>query len=281
MTLAIGIVGGDGIAVAADSRTSVTLRDSPESRPRERVLSDYTHKVFKVGNVAVTTYGYAFLLGRNIAGHMSEFARTCAGTDEPGPSAKVVAEALAPFMGERFDQHQATVKEAPLGPGEAGLGFLVAGYDDGAGCLHEVTFPGGAVTPIASTNGGGGAAWRGQTDVVARLVKGCDIDLLVNKATEAGLEQQVQALAPTVHSMEYSIPFGFLNLQDSVDLATLLIRTTIDVQRLTHGTLGKPGSWPGVGGPIEVATVTATQGFTWIQQTQLKAERTSGVAVRL
>ena len=57
------------------------------------------------------------------------------------------------------------------GPGANALGLLVGGYSDGAGTLYEVTFPSREVALIANT-AGGGAAWRGQTDVVVRLMKG-------------------------------------------------------------------------------------------------------------
>jgi hypothetical protein len=273
MTLAVSIVGGDGIAVAADSRTSL----QPLGK-QSRVLSDFTHKVFKVANVAVATHGYAFLLGRNIAGHMSEFAQRF--SDDENPSAQVVAESLNDFFGQRFDQHISMTEEAPIPPGAIALGFMVGGYDSGLGCLHEVAIPAKTVSKITDSTVGG-AAWRGQTDVVARLIKGADLDLLARYAAEDGLVAEHAALAAQLAKMEYTIPWGLLNLQDAVDLAALLIRTTIDVQRLTHGTAGALGSWPGVGGPIEIATVTASSGFRWAQKTEIQAERPSGVAERI
>ena len=258
MTLAIAIVGADGIAIAADSRTTLQAPESPW-----RVLSDFTHKVFRVENVAVATYGYAFLSGRNIAGHMAEFAqRFPSGQDL---SAEAVAANLHDFFGERFEKHVAETKEAPIPEGAIALGFLVVGYDSGVGCLHEVAIPARTVTKLTDSTTGGGA-WRGQTDVVVRLIKGADLGLLESYATADGHGAEHAALKDPLAKLEYYIPFGQLNLQDAVDLASLLIKTTIDVQRLTHGTVGSMGSWPGVGGPIEIATVTATGGFRWAQR---------------
>jgi hypothetical protein len=34
-------------------------------------------------------------------------------------------------------------------------------------------------------------------------------------------------------------------------------------------------SWPGVGGPVEIATVTAMGGFDWVQRTTLRGERST------
>ena len=45
--------------------------------------------------------------------------------------------------------------------GGPGAGFLVCGYDSvGVGEAFEVTVPDGAVEQIATTQNGGGAAWR-------------------------------------------------------------------------------------------------------------------------
>jgi hypothetical protein len=74
---------------------------------------------------------------------------------------------------------------------------------------------------------------------------------------------------PLLEACRYRIPFDSMNLQDGIDFAVLCIRTTIDVQRLTLGTVAMAPefSWPGVGGPIEIATVTAAAGHRWVQRT--------------
>lgn len=269
MTLAIGVVVGDGVALAADSRTT-------EFGQPMRVLSDFTHKVFKLGNVAVATYGYALLQGRNIGGHISEFS---AQLNDENPSAAAVAEGLGTFFVPRFTEHVKTYPGDAPPAGVNPLGFLVGGNDGGVSCLHEVTVPDGKVSKLGDSTTGT-AVWRGQTDVIARVVKGIDLAQLELHAAEKKLTDHVQALRELWPMMEYAIPLHVMNLQDAVDFAVLAIRTTIDVQRLTHGTIGSPGSWPGVGGPIELATVTPASGFQWLQQTHLQAERPGGVADR-
>jgi hypothetical protein len=164
VTLAVTVVCQDGVVVAADSRTTLA------NDRTLRVASDFTHKVFESGRVAVTTYGEALLLGRSIASHMAEFAVVEAGNcDHPGPT----AQALADFFGERYDRQLVLTGDDPPPPGVAALGFLVGGYDAaGVGEAFEVTIPDGTVEQIATTQNGGGAAWRGQTDVVTRIVRG-------------------------------------------------------------------------------------------------------------
>lgn len=272
MTLAMSVVTADGIVIAADSRTTYWPQEGPV-----RVLSDFTHKVFEVSGCAINTYGWAFLNGRNVAGHMAEFSAT---VQEP-LGTKELAEEVSKYFKSRIDEH---LKEAELDRQlveEAGdqLGFMIGGYDEeGVGRVYEVTLPSGSVEELHTTQSTG-AAWRGQTDVIQRLVKGLDLGLFGLLATEAGKQELVEEMASLVSGMEYVIPFEVMNLQDAVDFAVFLIRTTIDAQRLTYGVSGSTGSWPGVGGPIEIATVTGST-FEWVQRTSLQGERPAGDAER-
>lgn len=60
-------------------------------------------------------------------------------------------------------------------------------------------------------------------------------------------------------------PYQFLPLQDCVDLSIFLIRTTITIQTWLVGVRG-------VGGAIDVATITRTEGFRPIQQKRILGE---------
>jgi hypothetical protein len=272
MTLAVTVVCQDGVVVAADSRTTLA------NHRMLRVASDFTHKVFESGGVAVATYGEAFVADRSIASHMAEFAVVEAGNcDHPGPTAQRLAE----FFGDRYDEHTAAAPDDVPPPGVAALGFLVGGYDDsGVGEAWEVTLPDRAVEQIATTANGGGAAWRGQADIVTRIVRGADLELLDRLATAHKVTDQLDLLLPLLDACRYRIPFDSMNLQDGIDFAVLCIRTTIDVQRLTLGPVATAPefSWPGVGGPIEIATVTAPRGFQWVQRTSVQGERPAGMA---
>jgi hypothetical protein len=272
MTLAVTVVCQDGVVVAADSRTTLA------NHRMLRVGSDFTHKVFESGGVAVATYGEAFVADRSIASHMAEFAVVEAGNcDHPGPTARKLAE----FFGDRYDAQAADAADDAPPPGVAALGFLVSGYDDaGVGEAWEVTLPDRSVEAIATTANGGGAAWRGQSDVVTRIVRGSDLELLERLAVAHGQTEELRELEPLLDACGYRIPFDSMNLQDGIDFAVLCIRTTIDVQRLTLGPMATAPefSWPGVGGPIEIATVTPRRGFGWVQRTQVQGERPAGMA---
>lgn len=274
MTLAIAVVSADGVVLAADSRTSFYIGPSAPGR----VLSDFTHKVFEVGNLGVATYGWAFLLKRNIAGHMAEFSQ---GVGESANDPEAFVDALATFFGDRIDNHITQGLDSDPGPIDQ-LGFLVGAFSNGIGTTYEIALPSRTVTELHTTMSPG-AAWRGQTDVIGRLVKGLDGDLLGRDAVAADLGSEFTALVPVFEGLEYVIPFQAMNLQDAIDFAVLAIRTTIDVQRLTFGTMAHAadGSWPGVGGPIEIATLTASEGFTWVAKAEPQGERPAGQAERI
>jgi hypothetical protein len=274
VTLAIAVATADGIVVAADSRTTFNPTDQPQ-----RVLSDFTHKVFRVGNCAVATYGFAFLLGRNVAGHMATLAGQVANDDLPPNE---MAERIKGYFGDLLEQHFAAGNDERPPPGGDVLGFLVGGYEGPSARVYDVTLPTAGIMCV--TPDGVGAGWRGQTDVLARVLFGLDlgsVDLVLRdkrgrlKARDTALLQRLSDLSPLT---QYIVLFDGMNLQDAVDFAFFAIRTTIDVQRLTYGIAGKPGSWPGVGGPIEIAAVTALDGFSWVQQTVLHGERPAGIA---
>lgn len=243
MTLAVEVVTPEGVVVAADSRSSI------EIAPPRRVLTDAARKVFRVGDVAVATWGRAFVARRSIASHIDELASRPGVRDLP---AEAVAEELAAFFPARF----AAEDEGST------AGFLVGGWNDGVGRTFEVLVPRGTVVPRHNSEGKPGASWRGQTDVVRRLVKGVDWRALRTLADREGLREHFDALRPLADRLEYLIPFRYMNVSDAVEFASFAIATTIGAQRFTHGTRRSPGAWPGVGGGIDVAVVTA-DGFSW------------------
>jgi hypothetical protein len=267
MTLAVAVVCHDGVAVAADSRT--TLRNYRSAR----VGSDFTHKVFEVGRVAVATWGEAFVLGRSVSSHMADFVEAEGGKCAHPEGA---AERLTTWFGDLCDQDLPSESELAWGVAPLDLGFLVGGHDEfGIGEAWEVRLPARTIELVASMAAVGGSVWRGQTDVVDRLLDGYDVDLLGRLVRLAGYQRQYADIQRLLERCTYRIPYESLNLQDAIDLAVLGISTTAGVQQLSLGpiAMGDDFAWPGVGGPIEIATVTPREGVTWVQRTTLRGER--------
>jgi len=122
--------------------------------------------------------------------------------------------------------------------------------------VYDVTLPTGGIMCV--TPDGVGAGWRGQTDVLARVLFGLDLALLTCTERQAGSTQsQGHRFSSTtlrlVPADAVHCPLRWHEPAGRGRLRFLRNTHTIDVQRLTYGIAGKPGSWPGVGGPIEIA----------------------------
>jgi hypothetical protein len=145
--------------------------------------------------------------------------------------------------------------------------FLVGGYDEGApyGRVFEVFIP-SRPAPREWHSGPGqfGLVWGGQKEYADRLVQGFDGRLPEMSKAFLGLtDQRRDELQQHLQSqLQAPVPFAFLPLQDCVDLAIFLIRTTIIMQHWIVGVRG-------VGGAVDVAVITRTEGFTEIQRKKI------------
>lgn len=272
MTLIIGVTTNSGIVLASDSRTSFI--PPPPALPR--ISSDFTHKLVVFDGIAVATTGWATLSRQNIAGHLADFAASKIRDSTAPFRVNVVASELTQYFLDRYNEHVALTGEAAQ-PGTDVLAFLIGGYEGGSGRLYEVSVPSGTLSEIGNTSDRPTIAWRGDTDVLVRLIKGVDLLRLPSAVDSAGKRGSYDDIYPQIQGLEYLLPVAQWNLQDGIDFAVLAIRTTMDVQRLTYGTIGTPNGWPSVGGPIEIAAIPPL-GPPWVQQTALRGERPAGQA---
>jgi hypothetical protein len=256
MTIVVAVACPEGIVLGADSRATTW------GGPHARVATDYSQKLFAVGHrFGVATFGWGHLQGSTIAGAMEEFeART-----KPADDIEEAVERLREFFGERLKRHFELKLDEPPPEGQDVLGFIVAGYDEGGvGRLRLLYLPTGTVLPGASTAAGEcGASWEGETETLTRLLKGWDASQI---DTTGWPEEHSKAL----EQAEYLTRFSSMALQDAVDFAAFAIRTTIDVQRFTDGTVGSPGRFPTCGGAAELLAITS-RGSQWLQETKLRA----------
>lgn len=267
MTIVVGVAAPDGIVLAADSRSTWISEEG-----RHRITSDTSHKVFALcGRFGVAAYGLAFIGAKTIGGLMDEFVAQL----EPGEADKARdVHDFAGLLGDFFDERltafaRETDQELPEG---WLLGFLVGGYDaDGIGHILEVAVPGGAVGEFTCNTAERGVMWRGQTDVIGRLVKGVAFDELL--ATGIELPQEI---TDELAGLEYSLILP-ISMQDAVDFAAFLIRTTIDMQRFSDGTMGIPGLVPACGGPVRILAVAGSS-VDWVSGPTLSLPARTGQA---
>jgi hypothetical protein len=157
----------------------------------------------------------------------------------------------------------------PGAPAGNDMCFLVGGYNEGEayGRVYEVIIPARPV-PVEQNVNAFGLTWGGQTHIVARLLSGSDPMVIQHLKQKFTISDQDMSAASTeatqLHALK--IPYQFLPLQDCVDLAILLVRTTSQLMQYTTDVRG-------VGGAVDVATITRTEGYKNVQSKTIHGDR--------
>lgn len=277
MTIAVATTAPDGIVLAADSRT-ILRRD----RVGHRVASDHSTKIFTpFPGIGVVTYGTAFVGNATIAGLIERFAREMASDNNGGrPNPRDAAELLAEFFGKRIEQEaQAFRRRPPAGV----LGFLLAGYDlRGSGQVFDILIPGTdqrePYRELRADAQQQTAVSRGRTRYIRRMIDAWDNQSREYLKTQFGIiENEEKARAV---EFEYEEKFGMrlntpVSLQDALDFATFMVRTTIDMERFTDGYREGRGDVPICGGEVQ-ALIVGRSGAEWVLRPTIKV-RGSGV----
>lgn len=270
MSLGIAFKGPEGIVLAADSRVtlSVGITDPQGKNILLPATYDNATKLLEISNhnyVGAVTYG-AGAIGtteqRTAHSYIPEFEAELAGTEIGRFTVEDFSARLSRFFMERWTQNM---------PGDyqgSDMIFLVGGYDLDApyGRVFEIFIP-GTPDPNELNPDSFGIAWGGQRELVDRVIQGFDESLphVIQSFLQLDDHQRDELRTHLKDNLSLQIPYGFLPLQDCVDLSISLIRTTITFQTKLLGVRG-------VGGLIEVATITATDGFTPIQRKKIKGE---------
>jgi hypothetical protein len=270
MSLGIAFKGPEGIVLAADSR--VTLRAEMHRNGQTTLLPstfDNATKLLEIEGqeyVGVVTYGLGAIGEqgpRTAHSFLPEFEGQLA--KAAGERLPVVefAQELSEFFMQQWRERMPSDYSGP------DMVFLTGGFDPEApyGSVYEVGIPSHPI-PEERNPGDFGVTWGGQLDYATRLIKGFDPQLPSLAQEFLGLSDKKRtALENHLQSALGSrIPYAFLPLQDCVDLSIFLIRTTIELQNWIVGVRG-------VGGAIDVATITRTEGFKPVQRKTIMGER--------
>jgi hypothetical protein len=266
MSLGVAIKGPEGIVLATDSR--VTLEAKRPGEPPLPVNFDNATKLLSFSKphnyVAAITYGVAVIGLRTAHSFVSEFEQMVLTGKNERLSVEEYSKELLKFFMERWKESMPVDYSGPP------MAFVVGGYDKDAayGKIFLFKIPGDS-EPSEQQPGyiNFGMTWGGQLEVASRLIHGFDPALPNIVGKELNLEsKQVEKLHGTLRKgLQFPIPYQVLPLQDCVDLAVFLIRTTMTAQRLAIGVRG-------VGGPIDVATITRMEGLSYVQRKVIHGE---------
>lgn len=286
MSLGIAFKGAEGVVLAADSRvmlaTTLAQGNLPiPGFPQQLLVQasfDNATKLLEVKSqpyVGAVTYG-AGAMGqrapRTANSFLPEFERELERElekdDNGKPKRLSVKEFADRFANFFLRQWNASGMPSQVPPGQDMI-FLVGGYDPDAsyGKIFEIFIP-NRPAPSEMIPDQFGAAWGGQREITDRIIQGFDAQLpaLVQDLLNIPVQQRDPDLEAKLKSkLQVSIPWPFLPLQDCVDLAIFIVKTTVNLQKWLVGVRG-------VGGMVDVATITRTEGFRAVQRKEISGE---------
>ncbi len=300
MTLSLASLSSSGIVLTADSRQTY-----PNSVGMTRIGTDNANKLFQLSQkAAVVIAGKAFFLdNKKVLKSTGWFIEQFKKTLNPELSIEQIADQLNNYFINVFiGPEEIRLKEifqndivnningtevvfgqrdglkVPYSYVKGGqkveknfyidlINFIVAGIDsDDIGRAYMISVPDNQ--KITRDTEFGGPLWIGQTDVIGRIIKGksWEIDSLpfVQAAKANGVDVNAE-----LNGMEYIINWNIMTLQDSIDFCVLVTQITESIQRFSDGTVLNPGGITGVGGPVDVVTITSDEGFKWVNKKEL------------
>src|SRR3990172_543892 len=234
MSLVVTVYVPSGIVMAADSRMTVLRseeREEGEQKMRlqqQLVLSDNAYRVVELRSVGVgvSLYDAGVINNQPVDSHVHRFEEEAV---TPEDDVRSVSEKLLQYLQTTFPN--------------VNVGFHIAGYRTEGKASTPYVLVGHTVREqeirrVNATEDGNvqyGISRAGDTLVVNRLIDPKHLPL-----------------------------FPAMPLQDAVDYAVHLIRTTIDTMRFEP-------RFPSVGGPIDVLVVTP-DGMRWVQRKELRGD---------
>ena len=264
MSLGVVIKGPEGVVLAVDSRVTLEARIGDQS-PLP-VNFDNTSKLLTFlkphDYVGAVTYGEAVVGQRTAHSLIPEFEQNVLTKEKGRLNILNYAKKLSNFFMNRWKESMLQEYRGP------GMTFIVGGYNekDAYGSVYVFGIP-KSPNPEPRNPEGFGMTWGGQLQIATRIIHGCDPNFLnIIRSTLNLNTQQVNKIREELKKkLEFPIPYSVLPLQDCVDLAIFLIRSTMTAQRLAVGIRG-------VGGPIDVAIIKRIQSITFIQKKEIQGE---------
>ena len=301
MTLIINIVTPEGIVMASDSRQ--TERNLKQFA---RISTNSANKLFTLNDrVIVATAGLAFFadetgIRKNVSEYIEKFKED---TNLDNLTVDEISNRLHDFINKEYpwekqldisaqqleieadrngekilsidkknDSIEFKIKQ-PSGRIKEGhlniepVNLLVSGYNpDGTAETYEVNAPGERI--LKRHNNEYGCTWLGQGDVVSRLILGYDSKVFNIPLIKSMNKHSLEDLRSQLRGLEYYIQWNLITLQDAVDLAVFLIKSTAMIQNFADGINMDVGDFQGVGGPIDVVLISK-DGIEWINKKEI------------
>ena len=275
MTVTLAIKVHDGLVVAADSATTLTI---PDGGGGARFVNVFNHAnkivhLHKRLPIALMTWGRGNIGKQSIAALAKDLRARLDGSTgfsewTINPDDYQIAD-VASRVRDFFLEELRSPEPSPVKQSED-LGLFVGGFSCGARVSESFMISASETSclgPVPALAFEAGAQWWGQQDAISRLLLGFSshteqalINLGVSPEEAPGY---VEALKSQVATEMISPP---MPIQDAIDLAQFLLDTSIKFTRFNPGA-------DTVGGPIEIAAITRHEGFKWVSRKHYYEER--------
>jgi hypothetical protein len=273
VSLGIAFKAPEGLVLAADSRVTLMAQQAAGPQQAAQLIPASFDNATKLLHVSGYDNIGAITFGAGAIGQGSEFRTAHSFLPEleaelMASKTKLTVEQFAAKMGTFYETRWKAVGMPVGGPGDE-MNFTVAGFNSGEtyGRIYTLAVPNHMAPAEQSPGNEFGLTFGGQAEITARLLLGFEGKLIDLAAAHLGLDAaKKSALAQHLQqNLAIGIPYQFLPLQDCVDLVVFLIRTTATLQQWQVGIRG-------VGGSIDVATITRTDGFRALKEKHIHAE---------
>ena len=261
MTICVSVRVPDGIVLGTDSMSAV-MGIQPDGQYGIVKTYKNARKLVQIANspIGVFIYGQANIGKRSVYELIGEFD-----FDAKFNTVGKIATKLAKYIeGEYQREFSARIKEE-----QPTLGLYLAGSSPESQPLEEweIRFPRNPTLRKPRQDEDYGVEWRGITTPFMRLYRGYDPEVLTYLQASGAAPQQVKKIK---EGNEFStlIAFNFMPLQDAVDFAAFVLRTTIRYNQFEIGNAT-------CGGSLQIAAITAESGFQWVQEPRLHLKEDS------
>ena len=232
MTMIVSVLVQDGIVLAGDS--IITLKETAESTPMKTFPN--CQKIFPFyDSFGIGTWGRGSINSKSVYFAVRELENRFKARDICFNTVDEVAQAIADHLEEQvWEDDRGKIKDP--------LGGYVVGYAEQTARVIEFN--------CTSSDSHGACT--------IESVNHEDLGSYIGGITE--IAEIIQDLYGASGDPDYP-PFGIFSLQNAMDFASFLIRTTVEFQHFSSRLAT-------VGGSIDVAVVTRLDGFLWVQQHQ-------------
>lgn len=272
MSIAVLIGVHDGLVVAADSASSLTVSVAPGVAAGVANVYDNANKIFNLYKgrpIGCVTFGSGSIgnssIGTIIKDIRARLAKKELGFDPDDYTVQNVATIVSTYLGEEC-------QKAPAALPNLNIGFFFYGYSSGQPLGESWSVEIKAGVPAAPVRlrapEDAGISWGGMGEVLQRMVLGFSPQIFQVLADVSGAQGQPPATAQQIHAqlnpllvarLQAPIVFAPMPIQDAIDLAEFLVHAASMYSRF------HPGPQV-VGGPIEIAAITKHEGFKWISR---------------